>query len=37
MMMEELQSVETPVSDFSAGLAAGIGIGLAIVGIALCC
>jgi hypothetical protein len=37
MMMEELQTIETPVSDLSAGIATGIGIGLAIVGLALCC
>lgn len=31
MEMEVLEEVEAPVSDFSAGLIAGIGIGLGIV------
>ena len=35
MRMEELNAIETPVSDFSEGLAAGIGIGLGVVGIML--
>jgi|GEM_PF-2692682 len=33
MILEELQTVDAPVSDFSAGLATGIGIGLGILGI----
>ncbi len=36
MVMEELQLVDAPVSDFSAGLATGIGIGLAILGLMGC-
>ncbi len=30
MVMEEIQSVEAPVSDFVAGFFTGVGIGLAI-------
>ena len=35
MIMEDLQTIETPVSDLSAGIATGIGFGLGIIGIAL--
>ena len=37
MIMHDLQSIEAPVSDFSAGVATGIGIGLAIAGLLLFC
>jgi hypothetical protein len=30
MVIEELQTVDTPLSDLSAGIACGIGLGLAI-------
>ncbi len=36
MLMEELQIVEAPVSDLSAGIATGIGLGLAILGLMGC-
>ncbi|MDP9751646.1 hypothetical protein J2S24_002160 [Thermoanaerobacter pentosaceus] len=32
MLMQEISLIEAPVSDFSAGLATGIGFGLAILG-----
>jgi hypothetical protein len=33
MILEEVQMVDAPVSDFSAGVATGIGIGLGILGL----
>jgi hypothetical protein len=33
MTIEEISVIDAPVSDFSAGLATGIGFGLAIVGL----
>lgn len=37
MLFEEMNIIEAPVSDFSAGLAAGIGFGLAIIGLGAVC
>lgn len=37
MKFEEINLVEVPVSDFSAGLAAGFGFGLALVGLGAVC
>ncbi|WP_341480149.1 daptide-type RiPP [Paenibacillus dendrobii] len=36
MLMEELELVDAPVSDFSAGLAVGIGFGLGILALVGC-
>ena len=36
LLFEELEEVSVPVSDFSAGVATGIGFGLAILGMAGC-
>jgi hypothetical protein len=36
MMMQEIQIVEAPVSDTSAGIAVGIGFGLAILALMGC-
>lgn len=33
MIIEQIQSVDAPVSDFSSGFSTGIGIGLGILGI----
>jgi hypothetical protein len=35
MLMDELGTIDAPVSDMSAGIATGLGFGLAIIGIAL--
>ena len=35
MIMHELNVVDAPVDDFVAGVVAGVGIGLAVVGIAI--
>ena len=35
-LFEELEEISVPVSDFSAGLATGIGFGLAILGLVGC-
>jgi hypothetical protein len=35
MIMDELNVIEAPVSDFTSGVVAGVGIGLGIVGVAL--
>jgi hypothetical protein len=35
MQMEELNVIEAPLSDSAQGLIAGVGIGLALVGIAI--
>lgn len=37
MIIESIEIIDAPVSDFSAGLAAGIGIGLGILGLVLVC
>jgi Na+-transporting NADH:ubiquinone oxidoreductase subunit NqrD len=37
MIFEELCPVEAPVSDFSAGLATGIGFGLALISLGVVC
>jgi hypothetical protein len=36
MLMDELHVIEAPVSDLSAGIAAGIGIGLGILALMGC-
>lgn len=36
MLMKEVKKTVAPVSDFSAGLATGIGIGLGILGLTGC-
>jgi len=33
MTIEEIQIIDAPVSDLSAGIATGLGLGLAIVGL----
>ncbi|CEW06544.1 MULTISPECIES: hypothetical protein [Streptococcus] len=35
-LFEEIEEISVPVSDFSAGLATGIGLGLAILALAGC-
>ena len=35
MLMEEMSLVEAPVSDAVAGFAAGVGVGLTLVGLAI--
>lgn len=37
MIIREVKKTVAPVSDFSAGLAAGIGIGLGILGLGIIC
>lgn len=37
MTIETIEMIDAPVSDFSAGLATGIGIGLGILGLMLGC
>ena len=37
MTIESIEIIDAPVSDFSAGLATGIGIGLGILGLIVAC
>ena len=37
MTIEEISTIDAPVSDLSAGIATGIGIGLGILGIMIAC
>jgi hypothetical protein len=37
MIIETVDIIDAPVSDFSAGLATGIGIGLGILGLIVAC
>ncbi len=37
MKFEEMNLIEAPVSDFSAGLAVGMGFGLALIGLGVVC
>jgi hypothetical protein len=37
MTFDEIDIIDAPVSDFSAGVAAGIGIGLGILGLLIVC
>ncbi len=37
MKFEEIGLIEAPVSDFSSGVAVGIGFGLALIGLGLVC
>lgn len=37
MTIEAIDLIDAPVSDFSAGLATGIGIGLGILGLIVAC
>lgn len=37
MLFKEMKLIEAPVSDFSTGLATGIGFGLALIGLGAVC
>ena len=37
LLIEEIESINAPVSDFSSGLATGIGFGLALIGLGVVC